>query len=236
MPRWKDRLLAALSISRRKSNAGAPPDPAEREPGPAEASRAGADGARGLRSRPARLPRRSWPPTADDVITVIAPQHEHVRTLLDAVQQQTGRSRAAAFHALRLALALHETAEQQGIHPQVLHKLGLYERAASDRVAEEQTAGQTLRALEFVDVDSDQFNVTFGHLATSVTDHAAAEESDEWPALRQITDPPVINAMLEQMRAVTRLASDPSAPGIQATFSEMQDWAKAHLPAAPPAS
>jgi hypothetical protein len=35
------------------------------------------------------------------------------------------------------------------------------------------------------------------------------------------------------MQAVTQLAEDPSAPGIQATFSEMQDWAKARLPTPP---
>jgi hemerythrin superfamily protein len=146
-------------------------------------------------------------------------------------RQETGRRRAAAFHTLRLILALHETAEEQVIHPRALHQLGLHDRAVTDRIAEEQTAGQTIAALELLDVDSEQFSYTFGHLATSVTDHAAAEEADEWPALHPITDPAVINAMIEQMRAVTQLAEDPSAPGSQATFSEMQDWAKARLPA-----
>jgi hemerythrin superfamily protein len=173
------------------------------------------------------------PPPSGDVTAVIAPQHEHVKALLEAVRQQTGRRRAAAFHTLRLTLALHETAEEQAIHPQALHQLGAYDRAANDRIAEEQAASQIIGALELVDVNSDQFNFTFGHLASSVTDHAAAEEADEWPALRQITDPAVINAMVEQIQAVTQLAEDPSAPGIQATFSEMQDWAKAHLPTPP---
>jgi len=194
----------------------------------------GSDGGpRGPRPRPARLPARPAPPAADDVIAVIAPQHEHVKTLLEAVRQQTGDRRAAAFHTLRLTLALHETAEQQAIHPLALRQLGAHDRAANDRIAEEQTAGQTIRALELVKVDSDQFDATFGHLAASVTAHAAAEEADEWPALRQITDPPVINSMVEQMQAVSRLAADPAAPGIQATFTEMQEWARARLPSPP---
>jgi hemerythrin superfamily protein len=183
-----------------------------------------------------RLPRGGTAPslpTPDDVIDVIAPQHAHVKTLLESVWQSTGQHRTAAFHTLRLTLALHETAEEQAIHPQALRQLGPYDRAANDRIAEEQTAGQTISALELVDVDSDQFNFTFGHFATSVTDHAAAEEADEWPALRHITDPAVINAMVGQMQAVPRLAEDRSAPGIQATFSEMQDWAKVRLPAPP---
>jgi hemerythrin superfamily protein len=165
-----------------------------------------------------------------DVTAVIALQHQRVRELLEQVRQETGQARADAFYALRLILALHETAEEQAIHPQAQRQLGLYERAATDRIAEEQTAGQTIRALEMVDVDSDQFNATFDSLASSVTDHAAAEENDEWPALRQITDPPVIDAMAAQMQAVQLLAEDPSAPGINVTFADMQHWAKSRLP------
>jgi hypothetical protein len=228
MTRWKDRLLAALPFRRRTANSVGRQDQASREPAPA-------DNVIGTGSRRESRPRPDRPPAADDIIAVIAPQHENVKKLLEAVRQQTGHGRATAFHTLRLTLALHEVAEQRAIHPQALHQLGVHDRAANDRIAEEQTAGQIIGALELVDVDSDQFNATFGHLATSVTEHAAAEEADEWPALRQITDPPVINAMVEQMRAVTRLAGDPSAPGIRATFTQMQDWAKAHLPA-PPAS
>jgi hemerythrin superfamily protein len=240
MTSWTDRLLAALRLRHRKPEAGVSPDQARRGPGPAETASLGTtSGPQEPSARPAHSPggdrRPSRPPASDDVTSVIAPQHEHITTLLEAVRRQTGHRRAAAFHTLRLTLALHETAEEQAIHPQALRQLGAHDRAASDRIAEEQTAGQTIGSLELVDVDSDQFNVTFGHLATSVTDHAEAEESDEWPALQKITDPPVINAMVEQMQAVTQLAADPSAPGIRVTFSEMQDWAKAHLPT-PPAS
>ena len=216
MTRWTDRLLAALRRRRGKPAADVPPSPAPPEQRPA---------------RPAAKP----PPSATDVTAVIGSQHERVKALLEAVLQQTGHRRAAAFHALRLTLALHETAEEQAIHPQALRQLGPYDRAASDRIAEEQTAGQTIAALELVDVDSDQFNFTFGHFAASVAEHAAAEEADEWPALRQITDPPVIRAMMKQMQAVTELATDRAAPGRQASFAEMQEWAKARLPT-PPAS
>jgi len=238
MTRWTDRLLAALGLDR-KPKADVAHDPATRGLGPAQTTLGTTSTLQEARSRPAHLPRddhRSFMlPTGDDVIAVIAPQHEQVKTLLEAVRQQTGHRRAVAFHTLRLTLALHETAEERAIHPQALHQLGARDRAANDRIAEEQTAGQTIGSLELVDVDSDQFNFTFGHLAADVTDHAAAEEADEWPALRHITDPAVINAMVQQMQAVTQLTEDPSAPGILATFTEMQDWAKAHLPT-PPAS
>jgi hemerythrin superfamily protein len=237
MTRWTGRLLAALGLGGRKPKGDLSQDPVGRGPGVAETNRGTAGGPQapdphvGLpverRSRSPRLP------VPDDVIAVLASQHEHVKKLLETVPQETGHRRASAFHTLRLTLALHETAEEQAIHPQALHQLGPNDSVATDRIAEEQTAGQTIAALELVDVDSDQFTFTFGHLATSVTDHAAAEEADEWPVLRRITDPDVIKAMIEQMRAVTQLAEDPSAPGLRATFSEMQDWAKGRLPAPP---
>jgi hypothetical protein len=219
-------LLAALRLGSRKAN------PDRRGAAPAKTTLGNGDGPH-ERPRPGRLPAKSALPAVADVIGVMKSQHEHVKALLEAVRQQSGDRRAAAFHTLRLTLALHETAERQAIHPLALRELGAYDRAANDRIAEEQTAGQTIGALELVAVDSDQFDATFGHLATSITDHAAAEETEEWTALRQITDPPVIAAMVEQMQAVTRLAGDPSAPGIHATFSEMQDWAKARLPSPP---
>jgi hypothetical protein len=235
MTRWTGRLLAAVGLGRRKPDRDLSQDPAE--PGPAETNRETGDPQEpharvGLPAEGRN--RSSRPPVPGDVIAVIASQHEHVKKLLEAVRQETGYRRAAAFHTLRLTLALHETAEQQAIHPQALRQLGPDERAATNRIAEEQTAGQAIATLEVVDVDSEQFNYTFGHLVTSVTDHAAAEEADEWPVLHLITDPAVINAMNEHMCAVTQLAQNPSAPGLRATFSEMQDWAKGRLPAPPP--
>jgi hypothetical protein len=232
MTRWIDRLRAALQLGGRKSEAGESQDPAKRGPGPATTTLGNTGGPQPSERQGAAGP-RSVALTPGDVIAVIAAQHEHVKSLLKAVRSQTGDRRAMAFHTLRLNLAIHETAEEQAIHPQALRQLGAYDRAANDRIAEEQAAGQAIRALELVDVDSDQFNSTFGHLAVSIADHAAAEETDEWPALQQITDPAVLGAMLEQMQSVIRLANDPSAPGIQATFSQMQGWAKSHLPAPP---
>ena len=168
-----------------------------------------------------------------DIADIVGPQHEHVKVLLHKVRQTTGQERAEAFYALRLTLAVHETAEEQSIHPQALHQLGLYDRAANDRIAEGQTAAQTIRALELVDVDSDQFNYSFEGFAASVIEHATAEENDEWPALRNIADIAVVSKMTEQMRAVPGLASNPAAPGMNATFEQMRQWARSVLPQPP---
>jgi len=170
---------------------------------------------------------------SQDIADIVGPQHERVKALLHKVRQTTGRERAEVFYALRLTLAVHETAEEQAIHPQALRELGDYDRAASDRIAEEQTAAQTIRALELLDVDSDQFTYSFEGLAASVVDHAAAEESDEWPALRHITDVAIVTKMVEQMRAVPELVGCPTAPGMNATFEQMRQWARSVLPQPP---
>lgn len=79
-------------------------------------------------------------------------------------------------------------------------------------------------------MDSDDFSARFDELATSVIEHAEAEEENEWPALREITDPNLIAAMITTMSAVPTLGQDDSAPDPDATFDQMQAWARSRLP------
>jgi hypothetical protein len=85
-------------------------------------------------------------------------------------------------------------------------------------------------SLDVTAVIAPQHEHVKGLLDSSVANHAVAEKTDEWPALWRITDPAIIDAMIEQMQAVPVLAEDPSAPGVNATITEMQEWAKSRLP------
>lgn len=127
--------------------------------------------------------------STNDVTDVIAPQHEEVKRLLREVSEKAGDARRDAFHRLRLTLALHETAEEQAVHPQAMRQLDGGTSAASDRVEEEEEAGGVIAALEKLDIDSDEFASQFDELFSSVIAHATAEEEHEWPALRELTDP-----------------------------------------------
>jgi hemerythrin superfamily protein len=168
-----------------------------------------------------------------DVTAVIAPQHEQVKQILQLVTERRGEARQTAFHQLRLTLALHETAEEQAIHPHVKQQLRGGDAAATDRVAEEKGAGKAIAELERLDLDSDEFTSKFTVLASRVIEHAAAEETYEWPVLREIADRAVIQTMIDQMSAVPELADDSSAPGPDASFKEMEEWAQAHIPKPP---
>lgn len=172
-------------------------------------------------------------PLSDDVTAVIAPQHEEARRLLRQVGQSTGQARREAFHRLRLMLALHETAEELAVHPQAVRQLGSDSAGASSRVEEEEDAGKMIAELERLDVDSDEFGSKFEDLSSAVAAHAAAEEEQEWPALRAITDGGIIRVMTVEMSAVPDLADDPAAPKSDASFEEMQQWASTRLPAPP---
>lgn len=177
--------------------------------------------------------------STSDVTEVIAPQHEEAKRLLREVSEKAGEARRDAFHRLRLTLALHETAEEQAVHPQAMRQLGGDTSAASNRVEEEEEAGEKEEAgevivgLEKLDVDSDDFATRFDQLFSSVIAHATAEEDHEWPALREITDPGIIQVMVTEVSAVTDLTEDHSAPGADATFEQRQQWAKSRLPQPP---
>ncbi len=94
MTRWTGRLLAAVGLGGRKPEGDLSQDPVGRGPDLAETNRGTANGPQephphvGLPAE--RRSRSSRPPVRDDVIAVIASQHEHVKELLEAVRQETG--------------------------------------------------------------------------------------------------------------------------------------------------
>lgn len=54
---------------------------------------------------------------ADDVITLLHRQHETIRTLFAEVETAVGDERTDAWHQLVRLLSVHETAEEEIVHP-----------------------------------------------------------------------------------------------------------------------
>ncbi len=55
-----------------------------------------------------------------DVTTVIAKQHEETKQVLQDLLRREGDERARVFRKLRVMIALHETAEEQAVHPEAM--------------------------------------------------------------------------------------------------------------------
>lgn len=137
-----------------------------------------------------------------DVITFLKSQHEQIKALFSEVKAARGERRAKAFYALRRLLAVHETAEEEIVHPVARRKLSNGEAIVAARLQEEREAKSTLAALEKLDLDSDTFAVNFMEFESSVIEHAEAEEREEFAQLATELDP----QQLVRMRRAAELA------------------------------
>src|SRR3954452_6089658 len=132
---------------------------------------------------------------ASDVVEFLLGQHQQVRMLLDEVVSNSGEARQRSFDAVREMLARHETAEEMIVRP-LTRKAPGGEEVADGRMHEQNEAKEVLASLEKMDVTSAEFTATFSEFRQSVLDHAEAEETQEFPLLRQNTD----TEALEQAR------------------------------------
>jgi hemerythrin superfamily protein len=138
---------------------------------------------------------------ADDVVQFLVTQHQQIRTLLDEVLASAGEERQRRFDDVRELLARHETAEEMIVRP-LTRKASQGGQVADARMAEENDAKEVLAGLEKMDVDSAEFTTTFTEFRESVRAHAEAEETQEFPLLRESTD----HASLQKARSAVEVA------------------------------
>jgi len=140
--------------------------------------------------------------TAEDVVTFLKQQHEQVKSLMSEVSSATGKAREEAFVQLRRLLAVHETAEEEIVHPRAKREIEGGESIVDARLKEENEAKKTLSELEKLDVDSEEFTTKFATFRDDVLAHAAAEEEQEFAKLAAELD----DSQLERMRNAVKLA------------------------------
>jgi hypothetical protein len=138
----------------------------------------------------------------EDVVSFLKEQHEQIKMGFTQVNIATGDQRKHAFYALRRLLAVHETAEEQIIHPAAREALPNGDRLIELRLKEENEAKNVLSQLEEVDVDSARFDTLFSTLQSLVLSHAEAEEQEEFAPLTAHLDA----SRLERMKTVAQLA------------------------------
>lgn len=119
-----------------------------------------------------------------DVVDFLTGQHQRIKTLFDETLLAAGGERDESFVRLRRLLAVHETAEEEIVHPRACHELDNGSDVVDARLAEEKQAKTVLADLEDVDVDSEFFTEKLRELRNAVLDHAGHEERDEFAGLR----------------------------------------------------
>jgi hemerythrin superfamily protein len=119
-----------------------------------------------------------------DAVELLMDQHEQIRRLLQEVDEKKGDRRVEAFERLRRLLAVHETAEEEIVHPMVRRSLKNGHKVINARLQEENEGKKMLQALERMGPSAQGFDALFTEFRKAVLEHAEHEEREEFPELR----------------------------------------------------
>lgn len=155
----------------------------------------------------------------EDVIDLLSRQHEEIRGLFADLQQATGEERGSLFHELVRLLSIHETAEQELVHPAV-RDLGGGE-VVDARVGEERRATELLSTMTDMGPDAEGFDTLLAQLRDDVLAHAEHEESAEFPILRQGADHRRLVSMAGAVRAAERIAPTRPHPDVESPAANL---------------
>lgn len=155
-----------------------------------------------------------------DAIALLIHQHEQIRGLLDEVGQGKGKERAGAFARLCRLLAVHETAEEQIVHPVARRSLKNGRKVINARLAEENEVKKMLQGLEVMGASAQGFDVLFDEFRKALVAHVDREERQEFPELRRHSSAER-RVMCTAIKAVEATAPTHPHPGMETATKNM---------------
>ncbi|WP_248959913.1 hemerythrin domain-containing protein [Sphaerisporangium perillae] len=150
-----------------------------------------------------------------DVVGLLLRQHAAIRDLFDEVEQATGGARAEAFERLVRLLAIHETAEEEVVHPYARRALEGGDAIVDERLREENEAKELLSLMEERGTDDASFPSHLQKLRIAVEEHARAEERYEFAQLVRETSEAERRTMALGVKAAEALAPTHPHPGVE---------------------
>jgi hemerythrin superfamily protein len=156
-----------------------------------------------------------------DVITYLKRQHQQIKAMFDEVLGAKGKEREEAFRSIRRLLAVHETAEEEVIHPAARRSLPNGDGIVRARLREEADAKTALSAIEQLEVDSPEFETQFRTLRQNVISHAESEEALEFQALGQALEPERLSRMRRVFELAEAIAPTRPHPGIESATANL---------------
>jgi hemerythrin superfamily protein len=156
-----------------------------------------------------------------DVVSFLKEQHEEIKQLFHTVQKSNGAEREQAFYSLRRLLAVHETAEEEIVHPAARSGLPDGDSIVEARLAEEHEAKKVLAELENLDVDSMEFSKKLSLLEQSVLAHAMAEERLEFERLADVFDAERLQSMRKAAEFAEKVAPTRPHPGVESRAANL---------------
>jgi hemerythrin superfamily protein len=155
-----------------------------------------------------------------DVVDLLLSQHARIEERFLLVVGATGQDRQRAFDDLVRLLAVHETAEEEVVHP-LSRTLADGDGVVDDRLEEERQAKEMLTALVDADVDSDGFEASLLLLRNAVLTHARHEERYEFPQLRAKVPADRLRRLADVVRAAEAAAPTRPHPGTESATANL---------------
>lgn len=123
---------------------------------------------------------------APDVVEVLLVHHAVIEEQFRTVLATTGKAaKRTAFEDLARLLTIHETIEQELVHPAAAELIDTGPEVVADRIEEEQRADEVLAELFELEVNDPDFDRGLAVLRDAVLSHATREERYEFPRLRR---------------------------------------------------
>ncbi|NJP24578.1 hemerythrin domain-containing protein [Microbispora hainanensis] len=150
-----------------------------------------------------------------DVVDLLIHQHALIREMFDEVEHAPSDQRAEPFRRLVRMLAVHETAEEEIVHPYTRLRVDGGTGVVADRLKEEREAKEMLLKLNEMGPDHPGFMSELDRLRMAVLTHARAEERYEFTRLRAETTAAERRAMALGVRAAEAMAPTRPRPGVE---------------------
>lgn len=148
-----------------------------------------------------------------DVVELLIGQHMRIRELFAEVTVATGEARQEAFQQLVRLLAVHETAEEEVIHPLARRLIDGGHDIVDERLEEEKQAKRLLKKLESLGTDHAEFPELLARLRADVLAHAHYEEQYEFRYLKQKCEPKQLRALVRAVEIAEKTAPTHPHPG-----------------------
>lgn len=156
-----------------------------------------------------------------DVVSFLKGQHEQVKTMFETVLSAQGEAREKAFYALRRMLAVHETAEEEIVHPAARRALPDGEQIVNARLQEENEAKKVLAELEKLPCASSEFETKFRALQQAVLAHAESEETQEFSRLASALDQSQLAKMKKAAEVAESIAPTRPHAGVESAVGNL---------------
>ncbi|WP_238412060.1 hemerythrin domain-containing protein [Saccharothrix deserti] len=149
-----------------------------------------------------------------DVVELLLAQHNEIKRLFEQLRTATGDSKRELFEDLVRLLAVHESAEEEVVHPTARRRIEGGEQVVDARLEEEDEAKTALAELHDMGVDHPEFDAKLMMLSQAVIEHATREENEEFIFLRQNLDQDQLRRMAGAVRAAEAIAPTRPHPGV----------------------